>query len=79
MEAAMDSRAAAAANARVIITIPTSHIEQSILIDIVATPQACDANLNRMLTALNCPIQGTLEESYSYRARLVKVSLATQT
>jgi hypothetical protein len=46
MEAAMDACEAIAANARVIITIPTSHIEQSILIDIVATPQACDANLN---------------------------------
>jgi len=75
----MDSREDAAANAMVIITIPTSHIEQSFLIDIVATPQADDANLNRMLTVLNCPIQGTLEESYSYSARLVKVSLATQT
>jgi hypothetical protein len=46
MEAAMDAREANAANARVIIAIPASHIEQSFLIDIVTTPQGCDANLN---------------------------------
>jgi hypothetical protein len=46
MEAAMDSREGVAANARIVITIPASQIEYIFLVDIVATPQADDANLN---------------------------------